>query len=328
MDFLERMFLGFQTFRADLPCLPESGCPYVVTTASQTLPSAGKPLDVQRLIGTTLLSRQTYQYSDTLTLPRKSLLNRTDSYSYGSAGGTLQTYTTFPNYDAYGNVQQTISHGDASQTGDELQTDTTFVPNTTAYIVGLPAKVERRVPGGPALQTETFEYDRTGSYTQPAVWNATATKGDLTAVSRWLDQASKYVNRRMTYNTRGQLLTSKDETNRPTTTVYETTTGHSLFPATVTNPAGEATTSSGIPRAPRSPAPPTPTARSPNRPMTLCAAPIAPPSPWAATCSSATRSSARPPRRGLGRKRRKPRACPEPTGAKTTSTVLAAPTRA
>jgi YD repeat-containing protein len=73
------------------------------------------------------------------------------------------------------------------------------------------------------------------------VWNATATKGDLTAVSRWLDSDSKYVNRRMTYNTLGQLLTSRDETNRPTTTVYETTTGHSLFPATVTNSAGETT---------------------------------------------------------------------------------------
>jgi len=152
MDFLERVFLGFQSFRADLPCLPESGCPYVVTTASQGLASAGKPVEVQRYVGTTLLSRQTYQYTDTLTLPRKSVLNRSDSYAYDAAGGSLHTYTTYANYDAYGNVQQTVSYGDATKTGDELQTDTTFVPKVSSYIVGLPAKVERegaRWPGSP-----------------------------------------------------------------------------------------------------------------------------------------------------------------------------------
>ena len=36
-----------------------------------------------------------------------------------------------------------------------------------------------------------------------------------------------------------------DETNRATTTVYESATGFSLFPSTVTNPAGEATALAG-----------------------------------------------------------------------------------
>ena len=48
-----------------------------------------------------------------------------------------------------------------------------------AYIVGLPAKVERREPGGPALQVETYEYDLNAS------WTVAPSKGDLKAVGRW-----------------------------------------------------------------------------------------------------------------------------------------------
>ncbi len=106
MDFLERVFLGFQSFRVDLPCLPESGCSNVVTVSSQTLASAGKPLDVRHNDGDGfIVTMKTYQYTEsaTLTLPRTSLLSQTDSYVSGRDGSFLHTSTTYPVYDAYGN---------------------------------------------------------------------------------------------------------------------------------------------------------------------------------------------------------------------------------
>ena len=134
-----------------------------------------------------------------------------------------------------------MSYGDVTKTGDELETDTTFVPNlgtvpAPLYIVGLPAQVIRKVPGGAALQTETYEYDSSGNST------AAPTKGDMTAFGRKLDPGNRTVKRQMTYNSFGSLLTATDETGRTTTTTYETASGYSLFPATVTNPAGEVTT--------------------------------------------------------------------------------------
>jgi RHS repeat-associated protein len=250
VDPIEHMFLGFQSFTINPPCLSESGCPYVVTVASQTVASAGKPLDVRHYDSDNFLATmQTYGYTESsgATLPRTSLLNRTDSYLSGRDGSFLHTYTTYPAYDAYGNLTQTVSYGDGSKANDELETDTTFIPkidslaNPNVYIVGLPAQVQRKVPGGAALQTEQYEYDGTAGYPAVANWNVPPSKGNLTAVSRSLNLPSaKTVTRRMTYNTFGSVLTAKDETGLPTATTYDAT--YNLFPITITNPAGEVTT--------------------------------------------------------------------------------------
>jgi RHS repeat-associated protein len=232
VDRQERRFLGFQTFRIDPPCLPESGCPNVITTFSQGLASAGKPLDIQRHDGTGfLLSRQTYQYIDGRSQPRKSLLRRSDSYTYDTSGGALQTWTTYNRYDAYGNLTQMVSGGGAGQNLLQLQTDFTYVLNAPAYIVDRVAKVERRVPGQAALQTELDEYDQTD----------TVVKGDLTAVSRYLNLESRYVTRRMTYDNQGSLLTATDETGRTVTTDYQASP-LDFLPFHVKNALNETTT--------------------------------------------------------------------------------------
>jgi hypothetical protein len=100
VDPQERRSLGFRKSRVTLPCIAgESACPYTETTFSQTVPSAGQPLDVRRYAGDNfLISKQTYAYAETLTLPRKSQLSRTDSFTYDRNGDSRQTYSTFPTH--------------------------------------------------------------------------------------------------------------------------------------------------------------------------------------------------------------------------------------
>jgi RHS repeat-associated protein len=231
----ERRSLGFQTSRTTLPCIGgESACPYVDTTFAQTLPSAGQPLEVKKYAGGgTLLSKQTNVYTETAwtpTTPRKSLLTKSDSYAYGG-GEELHSYATFA-YDAYANQTQAVQYGDVTVSGDELQTDFTYYPNTSAYIVSKPAKVERRAPGGTALQVERFGYD-----TQ--AWTSPPTKGDLTSVSRWRSRDGAYVTSATTYSTKGDVLTATDETGRTVTTEYWATAD--FLPRYIRNALNETT---------------------------------------------------------------------------------------
>jgi len=237
MDKVERQFLGFASMRMTQPCLPgEATCPYTVTTLSQQLASPGKPLTITRYDGAGVqLAAQSFTYTNNTLLPRTSLLTRSDSYAYDSAGGSRQTYVTY-GYDAYGNQTQVVSYGDISQTGDELQTDISFSYNTSAYIVGLPGQIVRKVPpNGSALQTEQYEYDSSGNWATPPV------KGDRTAVKRRLIYSNpatdRYVTRSYAYNAQGAPTSVTDETNRQVTTTYDAT--DNLFPEVTKNPANE-----------------------------------------------------------------------------------------
>jgi YD repeat-containing protein len=172
----------------------------------------------------------TYQTNGS-AVPRTALLTRTDNYAWGE-GDFRQTYATFA-YDAYGNVTQTIQAGDASQTGDEVETDTTFTYNTSAYLVGLPSQVQQKIPGGALLTQATYGYDAS----PPA-------RGDLLSLSRLLrypGAADDTATRTMTYWTNGTPKSTTDETGRVVNIANETGTGYSLFPQSVTNGANEVT---------------------------------------------------------------------------------------
>ncbi len=231
-DREERRSLGFASVQAVLPCLAtESACPYVDTTFSQELPSAGRPLTVKRYDGKNqLLTETRYTYTNGAGVPRTSLLTAHHDYQYDPSSGLRHTHSTYA-HDAYGNRTQVLAGGAFGTGSDDLQTDLTYSVNSSAYIVNRIGRIERRAPGGPALQTEQYEYDDSGNWLTPPV------KGDLTAVRRWLDLPGRWVTRRTVYSPQGTITSVTDETNHTVTITYDSP--DELFPETVANGVGE-----------------------------------------------------------------------------------------
>ena len=232
-DRAERRFLGFAYGRVVRPCLEtESACPFTETSYSQDLASVGRPTGVYRFDGTgRLFSAGVYTYTTNgATIPRTALLTRADRYVFGSSGGYRHTYSTH-DHDDYGNRTQTISWGDSAVSGDEVQTDLAYAYNTTDYIVGRTGQVMRSEPGGPALVETQYRYDGA------ATWQTAPLKGDLTEVSRYLAEESRYVTGSTGYDSFANPTSVTDETGRTVTTEYDTT--HTLFPVRTTNAATE-----------------------------------------------------------------------------------------
>ena len=225
VDRTERQFLGFSAVTEIRPCLSnETACPYTFTTLSQQLASVGAPTAVYRYDGQDrILTKQvnTFTYNGA-TVPRTALLTQSDSYLCGTgdsvcmASDTRHTYETY-GYDAYGNIALRVQRGDASITGDEVQTTTGFTYNTSSYIVNRPASLDVRAPGGSsALSYTTYEYD-----------GGSLVKGDLTAVHRWLDRENRYVHTTASYDSFGNVTKSTDATLRGVTTLWDAS---GLFP--------------------------------------------------------------------------------------------------
>ena len=151
MDSQAHQFLGYAYVKSTAPCLEgETACPYSETWFSQEVPSAGSPTLAQRKDGggnVLEASSSTYTNSAASILPRTSVLSRADRYTYAE-GASKQTTSTYA-HDAYGNTTQEVFSGDPEVSGDELQTDSTYVPATSAFIVNRLARVSRRVPAGP-----------------------------------------------------------------------------------------------------------------------------------------------------------------------------------
>ncbi len=143
------------------------------------------------------------------------------------------TYTTYA-YDAFGNRTQQVFSGDASVSGDELETDTTYSYNTSAFIVNRPGLVEQRVPGGSALTSHEMLYDGAGA------WTPAPTVGDVTKVRNLLLPGGTYVAKTFGYDAYGNQTSATDETSRATTTTFDGT--DHLFPVSVSNPSNETVT--------------------------------------------------------------------------------------
>jgi RHS repeat-associated protein len=232
---LERQSLGFQTVTATLPCLATETppCPNRQTTFMQGLASAGSVLQVLRRAGNgTILSKQAYTYDERTALPRRSRLASSTSTTIGPPGTERATTVTFDAYDEYGNLTQSTAGGDPADAQDDLQTNSSFAYNTSAYIVDRVGLIERRAPQGAALTKEERWYDNQGS------WQSAPIKGDLTTLRRWLDRESRWVARTFEYTESGMLRRVTDETARPIVSFdYDPSWG--LFPVLVTTPLGE-----------------------------------------------------------------------------------------
>jgi RHS repeat-associated protein len=242
IDRAEREFLGFRKMKATAPCIQnETVCPYTETTMSQALASIGAPILVERKDGSGLVSTTSSIYDDTTTLPRTSKLASVDNTIH-EGSNSKSTNTTF-DYDDFHNVTQQVFSGDASAPGDELHTDTSFTPNTSAFIVNRPGRIEQRSSsGGDLVSCQEMLYDNAGA------WNQAPVKGNLTKIRNLLFTGNgpstctgTFASRTFGYDTYGNLTSETDETARTSTTTFDGT--NHLFPISLQNPAGETATS-------------------------------------------------------------------------------------
>ncbi len=161
---------------------------------------------------------------------------QTDTSCDGDA--TCQSVQRHVTYDAYGNVTKLVEDGDPTTTGDERTTETTYVYNTTKWILDKPRLIIRRDSAGVAVTQRQFFYDgATDSTVAP-------TKGNLTRQEDWLKgdpsipTPDQWIPTTMTYDAYGNLASLADalnvNTSRTTTYTYDPTTATYLN--VLTNP--------------------------------------------------------------------------------------------
>src|SRR5262249_52234905 len=140
-------------------------------------------------------------------------------------------------YDIYGNPTTVTSYGDYDVTGDERTTVTSYVPNTTAYIVSLPAYVNVYAgvgTGGTLMKQTLSQYDGATSYT------IAPTRGDLTKTRAWNNQTGGYSDVSHGYDTRGNMTSTTDPLNHTATMGFDST--YFVFPTSTCNALNQCTT--------------------------------------------------------------------------------------
>jgi RHS repeat-associated protein len=244
-DRAERRFLGFRYQMETRPCIAgESGCPYRETWLRQDYGAATKPERVDRRDGDgQLLTSTVYEYTTNgATVPWTSLATGRWDYTYINGGASCpgsdckRTYFA-RTFNEYGELTQEIDHGDYDEAGDERTRATTFVPNTTAYLVSKPADEKLFDGAGTAgaLLNETLRY-----YDGAASWSQPPSAGLQTKEARWLSNPSSFVETRREYDAWGNVTAEIDELGARSE--IEIDPIYHRFPTSKTNPLGQVTT--------------------------------------------------------------------------------------
>ncbi len=133
-----------------------------------------------------------------------------------------QTRTAY-SYDAYGNVTREDQYGDLAVTTDDRTVTRTFAPNTTDWLVGLPAtEITYQGIGTTTKRAETvFYYDGVTDCATPAS-SQTPTKGNITRIVRWLAGGTN-PEIRMGYDSYGNQLCLRDANGNGTGMAYDPT---------------------------------------------------------------------------------------------------------
>jgi RHS repeat-associated protein len=236
---VERRFLGFATISASLPLIAgESLHPSVTTSFAQTLGCAGSALAVMRKDGAGTVLRQIDEtYADNSITPPYTCRN-TESKVTVYDGGSNKSAKVTRTFDvdvnpanSFGNVVQIVTHGDLTVTGDEATGSVDYAPNTTAYVVDRPARVQNFAgigTGGPKLTETQILYDGATTYTTPPVL------GDPTQIKGWLNTTGGYVIATAQYDSYGNVVTQSDPLGDTTTFIYDPT--YHVFPTEVRDP--------------------------------------------------------------------------------------------
>jgi RHS repeat-associated protein len=245
-DWTERRFMGFKTVYVERNESTNIGYSDTHYEFPQDLASIGKPWLISETISGTSDSGRldfleshdtTHTYQTNSTAPYTSLNTATNRSEYiwqrtfyvsqrPSDSEQYNERSFARSFDAYGNVTQEISYGDTSVTGDEVTTAVDYVPNTSAYIVGLPAR-ERVFSGagtsGALLGETRHIYDYASGY------QVAPSKGDETKSRALISTAgSAYAEKSFEYDAYGNVTAAIDELGARTETIYDAT--YHLYP--------------------------------------------------------------------------------------------------
>ena len=239
-DRAERRFLGFRHQQETLPCIDdESRCPFTETWFRQDYGAASKPERVDRRDGGgRLLRSEIYEYTTNgATVPWTSLA--TGRWAYEYADDEYERTYIDRTFTEYGELAVAIDYGDYDLVGDETTLTTTFVPNTSAYIVNQPA--EAKTFAGVGQDGELLE--QTVTYYDGATgWDRAPTAGLPTTTARWLSSPGAFVETRKDYDAWGNVVAEIDAVGARTEHGYDPT--HHRFRTSTTNALAQTTTSS------------------------------------------------------------------------------------
>ncbi|WP_189971955.1 scabin-related ADP-ribosyltransferase [Streptomyces violascens] len=165
-------------------------------------------------------------------------------------GGARTTELT-RHFDSYGMVDTVSQSGDTSKTGDEQCTTTTYVRNTSLWLLNKVSE-SRTTAGGcgtasSALNDSVIDYTRT-YFDNNTDLNAAPTKGNTTKTEKLKGDASGYdtvtsvpsicgpLKNQLCYDQYGRVLATADPYGKITSTVYAPATGEVPTKTVVTNP--------------------------------------------------------------------------------------------
>jgi YD repeat-containing protein len=196
----------------------------------------GKPYSVQVTDGSGhVYSLTTTSYADDAddAAPYFTPPLEVDSYTYDGDSSYKQTRVISSYESTYGNLTRVDQYGDVADSTDDRTTTRSYSPNTTDWIIGLPASetVYQGIGTTNQIAHTDFYYDGVTSCAV-ASNNQTPTQGNLTRIVRWLPGGASPESR-MAYDAYGNLVCTQDANGHQTTITYDSS---STFPEVVKKP--------------------------------------------------------------------------------------------
>ncbi|WP_217568752.1 RHS repeat-associated core domain-containing protein [Mesorhizobium sp. GbtcB19] len=230
-DPAARKFLGFASIVETKPLANgETAAPTVTTTYRQDLASYGLPSLTVWKDGAGVVHKQVAEtyVVNTASKPYTVQNTATDTTLTENVTRTLRVERGF---DAYNNIVSLKDYGRTDVSGDETWKVSSYTPNTSAYIVSLPAS--ETVRSGMDTSFPYIAYDET-YYDGNAGANATApVKGNVTrkrSFSDYYGSPQKDVNQYFAYDTYGNKISATNSLGHKTEWDYDAT--YHLYPVT------------------------------------------------------------------------------------------------
>ncbi|WPB79518.1 FG-GAP-like repeat-containing protein [Archangium violaceum] len=213
----ERRFLGFRKVTSVL----DAAGNYTETYYHQHVGCISKPeVTYYRDASGNLFKYSTFGYSENAVAPYTSLMTERWEYECNQSSSCRRTLLQI-GYDEYGNGNLTYEYGDYDVGGDERTSLRGVVPNTGAYIVGMPAYENIYAGIGTAgsqlLKHTLHEYDGSGTYV------AAPARGLVTRQLAWNNQTGGYITRDFGYDAWGNRTSETNELGAVSRSEYDAT---------------------------------------------------------------------------------------------------------
>lgn len=166
--------------------------------------------------------------------------SQVDTIVYDGDSTMRHTRTAYT-YDTFGNVIREDQYGDINTPLDDRTVTRDFLPNESAWIVGLPSNetVYQGIDSLKKMASTDYFYDSgTDCTTFRAYTPQASLKGNLTSIRRWFDRGPGYLDTWAAYDPYGNVACQRDANTNVTTFGYDASF---IFPTTVINPLGHQT---------------------------------------------------------------------------------------